>query len=144
VLSYALAVADPYLAWASGAPYNLAGSNALPNADPDKDGISNSVEFVIGGNPATVSNTALLPTLVVNNTNFIFTYRLSDASAYLNPNVEYGSTLAGWTTAQNGLNGVTIGAPTVLEPGIKQVIVTIPKSLAVGSKLFAHLKVVVP
>lgn len=144
VLSYALGVADPYLAWATGAPYNLAGANALPTADPDKDGISNSVEFVIGGNPASVSNTALLPTLVVNPTNFVFTYRLSDLSAYLNPTVQYGSSLTGWTTAQNGVNGVTIGAPTALETGIKQVVVTIPKTLAVGSRLFARLNVVVP
>jgi fibronectin-binding autotransporter adhesin len=144
VLSYALAVADPYLAWATGAPYNLAGANALPTADPDKDGISNSVEFVIGGNPASVSNTALLPTLVVNPTNFVFTYRLSDISGYLNPTVQYGSTLSGWTTAQNGVNGVTIGAPTALETGIKQVVVTIPKTLAVDSRLFARLNVVVP
>lgn len=144
VLSYALAVADPYLAWATGAPYNLAGANALPTADPDKDGISNSVEFVIGGNPASVSNTALLPTLVVNPTNFVFTYRLSDISAYLNPTVQYSSSLSGWTTAQNGVNGVTIGAPTALEAGIKQVVVTIPKALAVDSKLFARLHVVVP
>lgn len=144
VLSYALGVADPYLAWATGAPYNLAGANALPNADPDQDGISNSVEFVIGGNPASVSNTALLPTLVVNSSNFVFTYRLSDLSAYLNPTVQYGSNLSGWTTAQNGVNGVTIGTPTVLETGIKQVVVTIPKALAVGSKLFGRLNVVVP
>ena len=141
VLSYALAVADPYLAWVTGAPYNLSGANALPSADPDKDGISNSVEFVIGGNPATVSNTALLPTLSVNSTQLVFTYRLSDASAYLNPTVEYGSDLVGWTVAQNGVNGIIIGTPTPLESGIKQVIVTIPNALASGAKLFARLKV---
>lgn len=145
VLSYALAVvADPYLAWATGAPYNLSGGDELAGADPDKDGISNSIEFVSGGNPANGSNTALLPTLVVNPTNIVFTYRLSDVSAYLNPKVQYGSNLGGWTTAQNGVNGVTIGAPTVLETGIKQVVVTIPKALAAGSKLFARLNVVVP
>ena len=141
MLSYALAVADPYLAWVTGAPYNLSGANALPSADPDKDGISNSVEFVIGGNPATVSNTALLPTLSVNSTQLVFTYRLSDASAYLNPTVEYGSDLVGWTVAQNGVNGVIIGTPTPLESGINQVIVTIPNTLASGAKLFARLKV---
>jgi hypothetical protein len=58
--------------------------------------------------------------------------------------VQYGSSLGTWTTAQNGVNGVTIGAPTALEPGIKQVVVTIPRALAVGSKLFARLNVVVP
>lgn len=144
VLSYALAAANPYLAWATGAPYNLSGGNELPGADPDEDGISNSVEFVIGGNPASVSNTAMLPTLVVDSDNFIFTYRLSDLSAYLNPTVQYSSSLGTWTTAQNGVNGVTIGAPTALETGIKQVVVTIPKALAAGSKLFARLQVVVP
>ncbi len=145
VLSYAPAVVtDPYQAWATGAPYNLAGVDASPTADPDKDGISNSVEFVIGGNPAGASNTGLLPTLVVDTNNFTITFRLSDLSAYLNPTVQYGSNLSGWTTALNGVNGVTIGAPTVLETGIKQVVVTIPKTLAVGSRLFGRLNVVVP
>lgn len=144
VLSYALAVANPYLAWATGAPYNLAGNNALPTSDPDFDGIANSIEFVIGGNPASVSNVALLPTSQLIGSNWVFTYRISDQSAYLNPTVEYGVNLGGWTPAQNGVNGVTIGAPTPVSAGIKQIVVSIPSALGTGGKLFTRLRVVVP
>ena len=141
VLNYA-AAADPYLAWATGAPYNLAGSNALPASDPDFDGIANSVEFVIGGNPASVSNTNLLPTSQIVGSNLVFTYRRSDLSAYLNPTVQYSTNLATWTTAVDGVGGVTIGAPVDLGGGIKQITVTIPKGS--NTTLFARLNVVVP
>ncbi len=144
VLSYAAGAANPYLAWATGAPYNLTGNDALPGSDPDNDGIDNAVEFVIGGNPANQSDVAKLPTAVISGSNLVFTYRLSDLSAYLNPTVQYSSNLTGWTTAQDGVNGVTIAAPTVVEPGIKQIVFTIPQSLEMGSKLFTRLNVVVP
>ena len=145
MLSYALAGADPYQDWATGAPYNLAGNNALPGADPDKDGIDNGVEFVIGGNPATGSDTAKLPVAVISGSNLVFTFRRSNQSAYLNPSVQYGSTLTGWATAQNGVGGVTITvSPEDIEPGIKSVTVTIPQALAGGPKLFTRLNVTVP
>lgn len=144
VLSYAPGATNPYLAWATGAPYNLVGNDALPNSDPDNDGIRNSIEFVIGGNPTTVSDSAKLPTSAVIGSNLVFTYRRSHLSAYLNPTVQYSSNLSAWTTAQNGVNGVTITSTNDIEPGIDQVVVTIPTSLAVGSKLFSRLDVVVP
>jgi hypothetical protein len=133
VLNYAIAAADPY---------NLSGSNALPASDPDFDGIANSVEFVIGGNPASVSNTNLLPTSQIVGSNLVFTYRRSDLSAYLNPTVQYSTNLATWTTAVDGVGGVAIGAPVDLGGGIKQITVTIPKGA--NTILFARLNVVVP
>lgn len=147
VLNYTAGVADPFLSWVTSPPYNLTGGNALPTADPDADGIDNSVEFVIGGNPASGSNTNLLPTSVVTGGNLVFTYRISDQAAYLKPTVQYGSNLTGWTLAENAVNGVTISAPTAVvpaEPGIKQIVVTIPTSLGTSGKLFARLVVVTP
>ena len=78
----------------------------------------------------------------------IFTFRRS-AMAFTQPgNVitpEYGSALAGWTAAQNGVNGVTITVtPDGFGSGIDKVEVSIPQALAVGRKLFAHLKVTIP
>lgn len=131
-----------FAAWVSGPPYNLTGANALPNADPDKDGIPNAIEFVIGGNPANGSDTGKLPSGVIVGANLEFSFRLTNAAAYLNPTVEYGSDLVGWTTAMNGVDGVTIGAPTDLEAGVKEIVVTIPKNSK--TKRFARLKVVIP
>ena len=141
VLNYAIAVADPYLTWATGAPYNLVGNDALPDSDPDFDGITNSVEFVIGTDP-TIASTSVLPTGEIVGSNLVFTCRLSDLSAYLDPTVQYGSDLSGWTTAEDGVGGVTIGAPTDLGGGIKEIVVTIP--MGANTKLFARLNVVVP
>jgi hypothetical protein len=50
-------VASAYDAWASS--YSLTGADALPTADPDKDGINNNNEYAFGTNP-TVSNASLL------------------------------------------------------------------------------------
>lgn len=41
----------PFDTWAAGAPNNLTGPDALPGADPDKDGMKNIAEFALGGNP---------------------------------------------------------------------------------------------
>jgi hypothetical protein len=52
-----IAVVSAYDSWASS--YSLTGDNALPTADPDKDGLSNNNEYAFGTNP-TVSNASLL------------------------------------------------------------------------------------
>jgi hypothetical protein len=59
--------------------------------------------------------------------------------------VEFGSDLTGWTAAIPGSNGVTITETNDgFGAGVDQVDVSIPKSLAVDSKLFARLKVTLP
>jgi hypothetical protein len=50
-------VTSAYDAWAAG--YSLTGADALPTADPDKDGLNNNNEYAFGTNP-TVSNASLL------------------------------------------------------------------------------------
>jgi autotransporter-associated beta strand protein len=89
------------------------------NADPDHDGISNALELVFGGNPATGMDTALLPTLelvtdpagVPAGNYLLFTYRRTDlsASAGVVAGCQYDADLAGsWSLAQNGVDGVVI------------------------------------
>jgi autotransporter-associated beta strand protein len=124
-----------------------------PQDDPDADGISNGVEFVIGGNPAAVSNTDLLPTqtlvtadLGAGSTDYLkFTFRRTDVSAYLAPGVEYDTDLVGtWTPATNGVSGVVVQtADDAFATGVDRVDVFIPRSIAVDGKLFARLNVFV-
>ena len=106
-----------YATWIAG--FGLAGLDAAATADPDFDGIANSVEMVIGGNPATGMDTALLPTLelvtdpagVPVGNYLLFTYRRSDLSvtAGLTANCETDIDLLGtWTTAVGGVSGVVI------------------------------------
>ena len=52
-----ISVTSAYEAWAGS--YSLTGADALPTADPDKDGLDNNNEYAFGTNP-TVSNASLL------------------------------------------------------------------------------------
>lgn len=128
-----------YAGWA--ASKSLVGPDAAPDADPDHDGIVNLLEFVTNGNP-TVSSSSSLPTAATGGSSLVFTFIRRDDAAYLNPAVEFSTTLAGdsWTTAQDGVN-CTIG--TVGNGnGTATVTVTIPKGSE--TKLFARLKVTIP
>lgn len=118
--------------------YSLTGTDRDAAGDPDHDGIANVVEFVIGGNPKTQDDSSWLPT-VVSGANYLeLTFRRSNASEYLNPVVEYSTTLASpWTPAVNGTAGVTI-TEAVLDADTDMVTVRIPVS---GQNLFARLSV---
>ena len=133
---------NPYDAWTSGEPFFLAGSDALPGADPDQDGIPNAIEFIIGGDPTDgSSDRAKLPSGVVVGSNFEFTFRRTAASN-VNPKpfVEYGSDLVGWTAAQDGTSGVAVVTSTdYYAPGIDRVVTKIPLSLASSQRLFVRL-----
>lgn len=141
----------PFTTWAT-TTNGLAGGDAAPGADPDNDGLDNAVEFVIGGQPnpanANAASNALAPTSTASGANLVFTYRRTDLSLTepgIAINVEYGSTLSGWTVAQHGVDGVSI---TVTDDGfgagVDRVEVSLPKALSPDDKLFARLKVVLP
>jgi fibronectin-binding autotransporter adhesin len=140
--------ATAYQVFVSGLP-NPAARN--PQADPDLDGIANAVEFVLGGNPATVEDSTRLPVLSRVTTDLgagsrdylKFSFSRTDLSAYLNPSAEYDPDLTGtWTTALNGTNGVVI--QTTDAGPADTVDVYLPASLAPGGTLFARLRVTVP
>jgi autotransporter-associated beta strand protein len=134
---------DPYVAWE--AVNGVSGTG--PDADPDNDGIKNGIEFVIGGDPSGPGSesSALLPTTALDATFLNFVFRRTDDSAAFDPFVEYGSALTGWTEAQAGVDGVIVNEDNnFYGAGIDRVTVRIPRTLAVGSKLFARLHVDIP
>ncbi len=128
-----------YDSWASAPAQGLtAGQNDDPLDDPDFDGITNLLEFALGGAPM-VSSQTILPTLANTGGAWSFEYDRSDLS--LSPAttqvVEYGSNLTGWTpvtipTTSAGIVTITPGSPS------DHVKVTIPDP---GTQIFVRLKV---
>lgn len=120
-----------------------------PADDSDHDGISNAMEFVLGGKLSgpDSNSTALLPTLTVSGSGqsgtMDFTYRRSFLSKD-SVKVEYGSNLVDdWTVAQKGVAGVDIFEENnYYGPGIDRVTVRIPQ--AAKPKLMARLRVDLP
>ncbi|MFC7338747.1 beta strand repeat-containing protein [Haloferula chungangensis] len=117
-----------------------------PNVDSDGGGFETAFEYVWGGDPTNPEDDReLAPTSVLDEAgSLVFTGRLSDLAAG-DPNtsivIEYGSDLTGWTEATDGVDGVTITiVPDVYEPGIAQVTVSLPASLAVEGKLFVRME----
>ena len=87
-----------YAAWAADPAQGLtAGVNDRPMDDPDHDGISNLLEFVLGGSP-TVPSQAILPKLTQGaGGTWAFEYDRSTASKSCTTQiVEYGDDLTGW------------------------------------------------
>jgi hypothetical protein len=141
----------PFELWAE----DFAGlTDSNPALDFDKGGLATSIEWVLGGDPATGNDDAgLAPTLDTTSDpdgKVLYVFRRStEAAADANTSitVQYGNTLNGWTNAVHqgtGPNDITISeAPNGFGGGIDKVTVALPASLAGGGKLFARLKVVV-
>lgn len=118
----------------------------LSTADPDNDGLNNLAEFVLNGNPS-VANPAIVPTLDASGANFVFSFTRRDDSESLAPvEFQYGSDLSNWTSIAVGATSGSVGIATVTvsEGGTVTdgITVSVPKSVAVGGKLFGRIKIV--
>lgn len=120
-------------------------NDRLPNADPDNDGFDNLEEFVLNGNPS-VSSQSIAPLLDASGADFLFSFTRRDDSVTEAPaTFQYGSDLAGWTDVPVAANGTFDGVNVAVTPGdavTDAVVVTLPKSKAVGGKLFGRLQMV--
>ncbi|MGC4013542.1 MAG: autotransporter-associated beta strand repeat-containing protein [Luteolibacter sp.] len=151
-------VQSGFSGWVAG--FGLTGGDAAAGADPDHDGIVNAVEYVLGGNPATGTDSSKLPTISLVNTDpdgagpatagdyVLFTFRRTAASVAGGTTAacEFDADLTGtWTTAV-GATGVVQNVTTDgFGTGVDKVEVYIPKATwQVAGKLFARLRVTVP
>ncbi|MEO7098352.1 MAG: hypothetical protein ABI162_03240 [Luteolibacter sp.] len=143
------AAASSYSTWMGGFPSITAPADQLASADPDGDGLSNLMEFVLDGNPGIADNPSVVPALTTTSTDFVFSFNRRDDSEANNTLLfQYGSDLTGWTDVAIGAAGGTVGSATVAitenttDPDA--ITVTVPKTAAVGNKLFGRLKVTNP
>jgi hypothetical protein len=139
----------PYSAWTGAFP-NL--TNPSASLDFDNGSLPTGIEWVVGGNPSTGTDDAVLtPTLdrtTDPNGKLLFIFRRTTAAkndANTTINVEYDDNLSGWTTAVHqgtAANQITITEQTNgFGAGIDKVTVALPPTLAANGALFARLKV---
>jgi hypothetical protein len=69
---------DGFAAWADSWT-NPALADKAPGADPDDDGISNLLEYILGGDPRT-SDTGILPDAAINGDFLVLSYKRNDTS----------------------------------------------------------------
>ncbi len=145
------AVATSFASWAQS--FGLDGSpgkEAGFAADPDKDGVANGLEWILGGNPL-AQDGSVLPQTTLNETHIVFTFTRIDASVSAAAlNAKWGSDLTGWATTSIGAvssgpdaSGVTVSiAPNGAAPDT--IVISVPRTLAVDGKLFMRLNATLP
>ncbi|MEO6477246.1 autotransporter-associated beta strand repeat-containing protein [Luteolibacter sp.] len=137
-----------YDSWKSSFAFT-AGVNDGALNDPDGDGVSNVLEYVLGGIPigAGAGNPSILPSQTLTATDLILTFKRSDLSeADVVLKVQWSADLATWNDfatvgAVDALPAVDVteDSPTA---DIDTVVVTIPRSVTGGGKLFGRLQAV--
>ncbi len=142
-----IAGANAYAAWAAG-PFDGTLSNSDTSLDFDGGGLVTGLEWVLGGDPTLASDdNGIRPTFDASGaTNFTFTFRRATAArddSNTTIAVEYSSDMGFGSEAQHNVDGVSFAVTGNPEPGVEEVTVTIPKSLATGNKMFVRLKVTI-
>lgn len=125
---------DTYSGWAGSAftPAQLANAAISGGmADPDRDGIVNLLEFLLGGSPS-VPGSSILPTVTSTTqaevTTMTFQYKRKIAAVDVIQIVEHtGDLTESWAPAINGQSGVSIIA-TPVDASTEQVTVKIPSA----------------
>jgi autotransporter-associated beta strand protein len=119
-------------------------SNVTASGDPDSDGISNLLEYVLNGIPNS-TNRSILPAASLTSTHFVFSFtQRTESTAVTTQTFEYSTTLDDWTPIQitsPSAPEVTFGATTA---GARTVTISIPKSAAPTGRLFGRLVVLQP
>lgn len=139
--------AGGYAGWATARGLT-AGVNDGLNQDPDGDGISNLLEYVLGGLPvgSGAANTSILPVQTMDANNITLTFHRSDLSETDTTQVvQISSDLSTWTDFAT-IGAATAAPVTVTEDSpsadVDAVSVAIPRTgNAVSGKLFARLRV---
>lgn len=127
-----------FSAWISGFE-GLADTTAL--GDPDGDGISNLVEFVLNGDPGVASGTALPLADASGADSLVYTFtRRADSKEGVLQKLQYSADMVTWSdivipAASEGTVEITPG-----ENGLETVSITLPKTHAVNGSLFVRLE----
>jgi len=137
-----------YSAWASAQGANFAGASAAMDADPDRDGMPNLMEYALGGNPLD-STSAPAPAVSLDGSNRL---RLTFACAGRSDlvyTVQSSTDLSQWTAiarSQGGAAFTTIaaGSAVIADPGTGARSVTVTDPGSISPRRFLRLQVSSP
>jgi hypothetical protein len=132
-------IGTPYQSWMSGFPA-IAGNDRLANADPDRDGVANLLEWVLDGDPGS-SDASIQPFARISDGDLIFTFRRRDDSeqSMIRQIVQHGTDLTHWTDLVIGAMGGSGYA--VEESGASPDLITVTLPAAGNSQRFVRLMV---
>ena len=144
-------VANPYLTWAAAMGLDgTPGKETAFDVDPEADGLSNGLEWILGGDPLASDGSSLVAMTGNGTTGITLTFTREEASiGAANLFVEWSTDLGGtWTQVpieQSGAsyaNGVVVTVNETSTPD--DVTVNIPAANASNGKLFARLRAITP
>lgn len=100
VIGLNLAPGLTYGAWASGVAWPV-GADTSPGGDPDGDGLSNAMEFLLNSDPVTFTSVER-PTLAASGSTMAFTYRRRKNAGAVGVEVQTSTDLQVWISAGPG------------------------------------------
>ena len=134
-----------YMNWANTNGLGTAADARALSADPDGDGIANSLEWVLGGNPL-ANSSHVLPQLSTPNNSCVFSFNRDPASmGTVSLSVEWSADLTTWNRLPIGAgssgpdaNGITVTVtPVINAPDAIEV--TVPENNAISGRIFLRL-----
>ncbi len=118
-----------------------AGKEAGLGDDPDKDGVANAFEFVLGGNPLT-NNSSILPTAAVSGGYLTLSFSRTDESEYsVGVQILTSADLTTWTSVTVPVASGTEGGVifTISENGTDADTITAQIPIGTNTRMFARL-----
>jgi hypothetical protein len=131
-----------YYSWALAK--GLTGNDTNFDADPDRDGVSNGIEFILGGEPNPAhpgwNSVSILPAMTLDATHVRLVFRRQELARDVAIQCQYASNFNTWTHAQDGMLGVSITETlNGISPGMDRIEALIPRSLEQSGRLFARI-----
>ncbi|MEI7954989.1 MAG: sialate O-acetylesterase [Verrucomicrobiota bacterium] len=140
IQSATITTPDTFASWISGYYATPGDPKAAADADPDGDGLKNSVEYVLGTRPDTGNQGGPLASNV--GANFVFTFQraLASKNAYTKVVIEVGTDLGTWPASYDVDAAPQVAISTGLDADHETVTLTLP--IAPDTTKFARLKVI--